>query len=242
MNPAQLETCRTLNLDPRVVSFSSREATNCRISVSVEGAPKPIPYYVVTDGGGIHLEDAPAQRGAPAKVSEEHGQDDQWQLNPVLRDVAKEVDTAADRIREVAASFGHRIPVHVADAIVKEFESGHEVDPTLIITRTIRIIASELIRPKTNLRVRAWALAFAAELECAEGKSMTSLADELSHVKTCPNCKLSTKTTITKASISKEKISWQKRLGLPDSRYGKSDQARESYRKHRKENHWRHDN
>ena len=217
MNLAQEETCKILTLDPSLVTFSNADAVNCKITVNI-GADKPYEAYITrNEFGGLKLEDGPAT-GVELKHDDTH--DKEWCLPSVTRDVAKEVDSSSDRARETALRLGHALPVHVADAIVKELSEEHEFE----MNKTFRILASGFIQPQTNLKLRAWALAMAAGLECAVGKTMTLIAEELG---------------VTRAAISKETVAWRTMLGLPESRYCKSDEARESYRKERTENHWR---
>lgn len=87
----------------------------------------------------------------------------------------------------------------------------------------IRAIVAMFMSPG-NLSLRAWALAFAAGLDAAEGRSMTEVARELK---------------VTRAAVSKETNRWADLLNLPRSRYLKSEQARESYSEVQKTNHWR---
>jgi hypothetical protein len=96
-------------------------------------------------------------------------------------------------------------------------------------------------RPTRGLRVKCWGLAFASGYG-VEGITMTEAARRINRGMTakieCPSCghKWRTKTVaIGRAAISKMAVMWCKLLGLPESRYMKSENARGTYSQRQKE-------
>ena len=96
-------------------------------------------------------------------------------------------------------------------------------------------------KPSRGIRVKCWGLAFASGYG-VEGTTMTEAAQRINKSMAlkleCHECghKWRTKAgTVTRAAISKMAVMWCEMLGLPESRYMKSEQARGAYSKRQKE-------
>lgn len=124
---------------------------------------------------------------------------------------ADELDTMVDELLEATIGMDREKSTVF---IVKYFEAIIEKTQERTKAKAIQGCVGFLIRAK-NAKLAAYGIAYAAGLQELSGLSMTSASIDLK---------------VTKAAISKSAIQAADILGLPRSRYMKSEKASEAYR------------
>jgi hypothetical protein len=133
--------------------------------------------------------------------------------------ITASLDAPLDHVRQIvldAAGDNESIAQHVM-----AWHTNQVMQQALVIAAGM---LNDIVDGKHTLS--AWGLKFAANLNGAQGKTMTHVAKRLG---------------VTRAAVSKAANKWGDALQLPRSAYMKSEQARKVYAQERMRNHWRRD-
>jgi hypothetical protein len=120
----------------------------------------------------------------------------------------QDLDTDEDEIRQAA------LPEQIAAATAQRIAVWHltelEQETKTLEAHVVRTICA-CFCDGGNLRLRSWALAFAADMELTRGMSETEIAEKFN---------------VTRAALSKEVTRWRRTLQLHTHRNSRSPQAR----------------
>lgn len=216
-NAEQVEALRKLNLSPSQVSVT--QGSSIPFSIRWTSGKQHFDYTVTrSDKGTYILVNGESGSGPAIAPSEESVE------SSCTYDMAAHCDDDQSEIQEVVNSCGDYIRTSTARAILnwharkaKSFIQSHNGE-------VLRHLFSVILKPG-NTALRFWSLAFAANLDTVQGRTMTSVAHDLK---------------VTRQAVSKLANEWCDLLELPRSRYMKSEKARKAYSVERKNNHWRH--
>jgi hypothetical protein len=215
-----------LKLPARAVEFSANGETDplkptANIVVTID--KQKFRYHARQTATGFILEETSFSVGNPTGgfIDDDSTDRDAAEFDESSCEAVLPSDSLDDILAEQFQDLN--LPKSVIEQFARWHEQQIETARESALATNLRSVVAMFLSPG-NLSLRAWALAFAAGLDAAEGKSMTEVGRELG---------------VTRAAVSKETNRWTDLLGLNRSRYMKSETARKSYSTVQKRNHWR---